>query len=158
MLLSIKKFMQTLDCPACLTTGQLEAPHPRIMFANSAFEELTGYTLAELLFESPRIFQGPQTDRRVLDLLKNSLVQHRSFEGYTINYRKDGTPFGMGWLVSTVFDGGRPQYYLSMHQECSAAQLEWTLSQIRLQQEALKDWVAPSRQSGERNPPAAPPV
>jgi hypothetical protein len=42
--------LQKIHTDKCLviTDNQLDKPHPMILWANSHFEELTGYTLEEL--------------------------------------------------------------------------------------------------------------
>ena len=85
-----------------ITTADLELPGPHILFVNSAYTRITGYSLAEALTNTPRVLQGPETERFVLDHLKSRLSQGLPFSGETINYRKDGTPFCMEWEVAPV--------------------------------------------------------
>lgn len=82
-----------------ITDLGLEYPGPRIVYANSGFSQLTGYSLEEVLGESPRILQGPKTDRATLDRLKKNLIEGQSFFGQTVNYRKDGSEFVNQWDI-----------------------------------------------------------
>ncbi len=77
-------------------------PGRRIVFVNDAFEEMTGYSEAEVLGETPRILQGPETDQAVLDSLQEVLESGEQWEGEAVNYRKDGTPFYVQWNVAPV--------------------------------------------------------
>ena len=43
--------------------GPIDDPGPRILFANEAFTRMTGYTPSEVLGRTPRLLQGPDTDR-----------------------------------------------------------------------------------------------
>ena len=71
----------------------------KIIYANKAFKTLTGYAPSEVIGKTPRILQGPATDRNVIARLGDALKKNGRFEGKAINYRKDGTPFIMHWRV-----------------------------------------------------------
>ncbi|KFZ28039.1 hypothetical protein IDAT_10615 [Pseudidiomarina atlantica] len=92
---------QTFDS-VLITTAELDLPGPQIVYANNAFCERTGYSRAELMGQTPRILQGPLTDRKVLKRLRQNLEQGVRFEGATINYRKDGTPYIVHWSISPM--------------------------------------------------------
>ncbi|WP_052263279.1 PAS domain-containing protein [Geobacter pickeringii] len=85
-----------------ITTADLALPGPRIVFVNQAFTRMTGYEAEEVLGETPRILQGPKTEREVLDRMKRELFQRQSFRGETVNYRKDGREFVMEWFVTPI--------------------------------------------------------
>jgi PAS domain S-box-containing protein len=74
----------------------------KIIYANKAFKTLTGHTPASVIGKSPRILQGPGTDAKVIAKLSSALKSGRNFEGKTINYRKDKTPFIMYWRVLPI--------------------------------------------------------
>ncbi|MFM7140535.1 MAG: PAS domain-containing protein, partial [Alphaproteobacteria bacterium] len=67
-------------------------PAGKIVFANRAFEKLTGHKRADVIGQTPRILQGPGTDPKVIDRLRKCLTGGKAFEGKAINYKKDGTP------------------------------------------------------------------
>lgn len=85
-----------------------------IVYVNDAFTHLTGYERAEVLGKSPAFLQGPGTEREVLDRLVSDLAAGRRFEGRTVNYRKDGSPFIMNWRVVPVASGGELTHYLAI--------------------------------------------
>src|SRR4030095_14308717 len=49
-----------------ITTAQLDRPGPQIVYVNPAFTKMTGYAPEEVIGKTPRILQGPKTDRAVL--------------------------------------------------------------------------------------------
>lgn len=87
-----------------ITTAELDPPGPRIVYVNPAFTRITGYTAEEVLGKTPRILQGPKTDRAELDRMLQRLMHRQTFQGETVNYRKDGTDFIMEWYVAPLMD------------------------------------------------------
>lgn len=96
-------FEQTFN-PIVITSPELELPGPQIIYANKAFCDNTGYSLDELLGQTPRILQGELTQREVLDRLKDNLKKGEFFQGSTVNYRKDGTQYWVEWNISPIYD------------------------------------------------------
>lgn len=89
---------------ACITTADLDAPGPTIVYVNPAYCSMTGRSRTDVLGSSPRIMQGPLTDRAELDRLRTDLDAGRPFEGETVNYRSDGTPFIINWRIDHIRD------------------------------------------------------
>ncbi len=97
-----------------ITDARLEAPGPHIVFVNDAFLSMTGYTAEEVIGKSPRILQGPKTDRKVLDRLRDDLLHGRMFQGEAINYRKDRSEYLQKWRIAPIFDAnGRIGHYVA---------------------------------------------
>lgn len=73
--------------------GPFNAPGPRIVFVNDAFERHTGYTQDEVLGQTPRLLQGAATQRHELDRIRAALEQAQPVRAELVNYRKNGEPF-----------------------------------------------------------------
>ena len=71
----------------------VDEPGPRIVYANAAFERHTGYSRAEVLGRSPRLLQGPRTQRRELDRIAAALRKWQPVRAELINYTKSGQAF-----------------------------------------------------------------
>jgi PAS domain S-box-containing protein len=98
-----------------ITSADLNLPGPEILFVNAAFTEMTGYTEEEVLHKTPRILQGPKTNRGLLKQLRESLSRGDGFSGETVNYRKDGTEYFVEWDIAPVRDAtGRIAYFISV--------------------------------------------
>ena len=88
--------------PIIVTTAD---PHdPIIVMVNSALLTLTGYSIEEVLGRSPRMFQGPDTDRATLDEVRTSLTKGEAIQVTVTNYRKDCTPFRNTFSITPVRD------------------------------------------------------
>lgn len=106
---------------AVLITDAEPAPAgPRIIYVNAAFCAMSGYSAAELVGQTPRILQGPLTDRDVLAELRRCLDEGRFFHGSTVNYRKDGSPYWIEWNISPIRDAaGTVTHFVSVQKSLS---------------------------------------
>src|SRR5215471_20832600 len=68
-----------------ITNAQLELPGPQIIYVNPAFTRMTGYMPEDVIGKTPRILQGPRTERSVLDRLRRDCAAGKVFHGETIN-------------------------------------------------------------------------
>ncbi len=101
-----------------ITTAELDPPGPRILFVNPAFTRMTGYAADEVIGQTPRLLQGPETDRAALDELRARLAAGEEFYGEVVNYRKDGTPYHLGWHVNPIRDArGRVTHFVSVQRD-----------------------------------------
>lgn len=101
-----------------ITDADWEPPGPRIVLVNPGFTEMTGFTPEEALGRSPRIMQGPRTDRRVLAELRSQLMAGGEFHGEAINYRKDGSEFYIEWHVAPIVSPeGRTTHYVAIQRD-----------------------------------------
>lgn len=102
--LLLRSAMGEISESIMVTDTDLDEPGPRILYVNKAFSELTGYSESEVLGMSPRVLQGPRSDRAVLRRLRQTLERGEPFEGETVNYRRDGSEFAMHWSVHPLRD------------------------------------------------------
>ncbi|WP_194756370.1 hybrid sensor histidine kinase/response regulator [Aliidiomarina indica] len=71
----------------------LDEPGPETVYVNEAFTQVTGYEANEIIGKSPRILQGPKTDRAELDRIKRALKEQRAVRTQLINYTKSGQEY-----------------------------------------------------------------
>jgi PAS domain S-box-containing protein len=91
----------------------------RIVYTNKAFKKLTGYDTSDVIGKTPRVLQGPGTDKKVIARLSDALASGRRFEGKAVNYKKDGTPFIMHWRVMPIKAGKEIKGWLAIQREGS---------------------------------------
>lgn len=96
------------------------SPEGKIVYANEAFEHLTGHDPCSVIGQTPRILQGPGTDAKVIARLSDALKSGGTFEGKAINYKKDGTPFIMHWRVLPVKVGDEITAWVSIQRAGTA--------------------------------------
>lgn len=98
----------------------LERPGPRIVAVNAELCRLTGYVREELIGRTPRLFQGPLTDRATLDRLRADCAAGKTFTGEAINYRKNGATYLLQWSISPLHDAtGAITHFLAVQRELS---------------------------------------
>jgi PAS domain S-box-containing protein len=80
----------------------IEEEGPRILYVNAAFTRMTGYTAEEVIGKTPRILQGPDTDKGELARLKQALQRWEPCDIEVLNYKKNGEPFWNNFTVAPV--------------------------------------------------------
>ncbi len=90
------------DAVVVTEANPIDPPGPRIVWANEAFSRMTGYEREEIVGETPRILQGPETSRSVLNKVRSALENERAVYAETVNYRKDDTPYVVAWHIAPV--------------------------------------------------------
>jgi PAS domain S-box-containing protein len=98
--------------PMVLTDPNL--PDNPIVFANRAFQDLTGYEQEEIVGRNCRFLQGPQTDRETVAELRRAVAEERATSVELLNYKRDGTPFWNGVFIAPVHDqAGKLIYFFA---------------------------------------------
>ncbi len=133
-----------------ITEAELDLPGPRIVFTNPAFTTMSGYTAAEILGQTPRILQGPRTDRAVLARLRETLQQGGVFKGEAINYRKDGTAFDSEWQIAPIRDANEKiTHFVSLQRDITARrQAEQEMARFSAIMAATTDFVGVADSNG----------
>lgn len=82
----------------------IDLPGPIIVWANDVFYKQTGYEPHEVIGQSPRILQGPLSDRSALARLRDALERWEVCRIEILNYKKDGTTFWNEFEVTPIAD------------------------------------------------------
>jgi PAS domain S-box-containing protein len=86
-----------------------------IVYANKAFEDLSGYGQEEIIGRNCRFLQGNNKDQPDLDKLRTAIKNHEPISVTLKNYRKDGTLFHNYLSITPLFDKkGGLLYYLGV--------------------------------------------
>lgn len=77
---------------------------PKIVYVNDSFIRQMGYSREEVIGKTPRILQGPKTQRSELDRIKQALTETRSARAEVINYTKSGKEIWIELDIAPVAD------------------------------------------------------
>ncbi len=96
-------------------------PDDPIVYVNPRFEQLTGYTAAEILGRNSRFLHGPETDPQMTMRLRTAIRQRESFMLELLNYRKDGTSFWNALSIAPLCDdNGLVTHYVGVQTDVTA--------------------------------------
>lgn len=88
---------------AYVVTNPRQADNP-IVSANQAFLELTGYSEQEVIGRNCRFLSGASTEPWLTEEIRAGVRERRTVLVDIQNYRKDGTPFRNGVMITPLFD------------------------------------------------------
>jgi diguanylate cyclase (GGDEF)-like protein/PAS domain S-box-containing protein len=87
-----------------VTDTVLEPPGPFIVYVNSAFSRLSGFSAEEAIGKSPRMLQGPGTSRQALDRVAAGLRANTPVHEKVLNYSKSGAPYWLDMRIVPLYD------------------------------------------------------
>ncbi|MES2972735.1 MAG: EAL domain-containing protein [Pseudomonadota bacterium] len=87
----------------------------RLVFVNDAFERHTGHARDDVIGLSPRLLQGPKTQRTELARIKVALRESQPVRAELINYRKHGEEFWIELdMVPLANERGRVTHWVAV--------------------------------------------
>jgi nitrogen fixation negative regulator NifL len=90
----------------------------RILYANPAFQRVTGYGREEVAGRNESLLSYKVTPKIVYETMWAQLLRQRPWNGLLVNRRKDGNRYLADLTITPVVDGhGRTTHYLGMHRD-----------------------------------------
>ncbi len=107
---------QILDsCVNGVTLADPDMEDAPIVYANKAFENMTGYGQEEIVGRNCRFLQGKDRDQPARTPLREAISAHRHIEVTLRNYRKNGDLFFNKLNITPLLDNhGAVMYYLGV--------------------------------------------
>ena len=107
---------QILDaCVNGITLSDPDQPDNPIVYANKAFERVTGYARDDILGRNCRFLQGRDRDQPEVERIREALRDHVPVTVILRNYRKDGSLFYNQFTIRPLIDPeGKVIYYLGV--------------------------------------------
>lgn len=76
---------------------------PKIVYVNKSFTQLTGYTSAEAIGQSPKFLQGQKTDKKTTERIRQAVDAKRSICAEILNYSKEGQEYWVEININPIF-------------------------------------------------------
>jgi PAS domain S-box-containing protein len=107
---------QILDCAVTgITLSDPDQPDNPLVYANAAFERVTGYKRDEIIGHNCRFLHGEDRDQAGLDEVRQAIADEREATVMLRNYRRDGELFWNQFTVRPLTDReGRIVYFLGI--------------------------------------------
>lgn len=103
------------ECVNGVTLADPDLEGAPIVYANKAFERLTGYSNDDIIGHNCRFLQGVDREQPERYLIAEAMKSHQGVEVTLRNYRKDGELFFNHLKITPLFDRkGRVIYYLGV--------------------------------------------
>lgn len=80
-------------------------PDNPLEIVNAAFCELTGYAESEIVGRNCRFLAGERTDEAVTERIRSGIRSAQPVLVDILNYRRDGSAFRNGVMITPLFDG-----------------------------------------------------
>lgn len=92
----------TSDAIIITEAEPFELPGPKIVYVNEAFCKMTGYEMEEVIGKTPRILQGPKTDKVAITNMSRAIKNWQKHETTLLNYKKSGEEFWINFTISPI--------------------------------------------------------
>jgi PAS domain S-box-containing protein len=109
-----------------------------ITWINKSFEDITGYTLAEVYGKKPsQLFAGEETDEGTIKKIREAVNQRKKVSVEFINYKKNGEKFWVELKTEPIYDeAGNLSAFLSIQNDITERKI--IEEKLNLRNEQLK--------------------
>ncbi|WP_339487076.1 PAS domain-containing protein [Pseudomonas sp. EL_65y_Pfl2_R95] len=87
-----------------IVVAEQEGDDNILIYANPAFETLTGYACDDILYQDCRFLQGDERDQEALQVIRAALKSGAPCRQILRNFRKDGTLFWNELSITPVYN------------------------------------------------------
>ena len=90
--------------PIAMVVSNPRLPDNPLEVVNSAFCDLTGYAESDVVGRNCRFLAGESTEPWVSSQIRDAIRERRPILADILNYRRDGTAFRNGVMITPLFD------------------------------------------------------
>jgi len=105
----------------------IKPPGPEIVYVNTAFTKLTGYTFDEIVGKNPRVLQSRNShdhDNEVKDKIVDALTKKTSVTATIKNYSKDGREYWLEMNIIPLTDqNGEVTHFAAIERDVTARKI-----------------------------------
>ncbi len=130
------------EAPVGITIADAESEDVPLVYANEAFERVTGYPVEEVVGRNCRFLQGEESDPEAIGEMGRAVEEARPVTVELKNYRRDGTEFWNEVTIAPVREEGELTHFVGFQDDVTerkraelalerrTAELEHVLSRI----------------------------
>ncbi|HXZ95993.1 MAG TPA: diguanylate cyclase [Burkholderiales bacterium] len=112
--------------------------HGRIVWSNSAFSQLSGYSEQEVLGRAPNFLKSGQQDARFYKEMWNTVRSGRVWRGKLVERRKDGTLFIVEEIITPLLDeAGNITHFIAIQHDLTSREKEIERTQFLAYHDSL---------------------
>lgn len=118
-----RELIETIgQSPIPMVVSNPRAPDNPLEVVNQAFCDLTLYAEREIVGRNCRFLAGENTDAAVTQQLRDAIGRKRPIYQEILNYRRDGSAFRNGVMITPLFDeDGKLAWFLGSQVEVGAS-------------------------------------
>lgn len=110
-----------------IVVAEKEGEDTILVYVNPAFEQLTGYSADEILYQDCRFLQGADTNLDAVKMIRHAIDDQAPIRSILKNYRKDGSVFWNELSVTPFYDQVEQiTYYIGIQKDVTT-QVELSL-------------------------------
>lgn len=103
-----------------IVVAEQEGDDNILIYANPAFERLTGYPVDDILYQDCRFLQGDERDQPGLTSIREAIRASQPCRQIIRNYRKDGSAFWNELSITPVFnEADQLTYFIGVQKDVS---------------------------------------
>ena len=103
-----------------IVVAEQEGDDNILIYANPAFQRLSGYSDDEILYQDCRFLQAGDRDQPGLAAIREAIREGRACREVIRNYRKDGSLFWNELSISPVYnDADKLTYFIGIQRDVS---------------------------------------
>lgn len=131
-----------------IVVAEQEGDDNILIYANKAFETLTGFAVEDILYRDCRFLQADDRQQPGLEVIRQAIASGQPCRQVVRNYRKDGSAFWNELSITPVFnEADQLTYFIGIQKNVSAQieaqqrviELEAELALARAEIESLKN-------------------
>lgn len=101
-----------------ITIAEREGEDTILLYVNKAFEEMTGYTAEESLYQDCRFLQGENRDQNEIAKIHNAIEKEEPVRVVLKNFKKNGEMFWNDLTITPYFDQqDKIMYYIGVQKD-----------------------------------------
>lgn len=105
------------EAPVGITITDADGEDVPLVYANEAFERVTGYPVSEVVGRNCRFLQGEESDSEAVEAMRRAVEEAEPVTVELVNYRKDGTSFWNEVTIAPVCEEGELTHFVGFQND-----------------------------------------